>query len=74
MRQPVCRGLCKLSPIQPWESRDHTGPQELPEWPGLLKGLWSTYHPPSEDPLAGLANRECWPKRSFSESAPPLAR
>ena len=74
MRWPVCRGFCRLSPIQPWESRDHTGPWELPEWPRLLKGLLSMFCPPSEDPLAGLANRERWPKRPFSESAPPLAQ
>ena len=74
MRRPVCRGLCKLSPTQPWESQDHTGPRELPEWARLLESPGSMFCPPSEDPLAGLANRERWPKRPFSESALPLAR
>ena len=40
-------------------SQDHIGPQELLEWPMLLKGSRPMSCPPSEDPVAELAILEC---------------
>ena len=57
------RKLYTRGPIPPWGSRNHIGPQGLLEWPKLLKGSRSTSRPPSEDPVAELANLERWLKR-----------
>ena len=35
-----------------------------------VKGSQSTFHPPSEDPVAELANLELWSKRPSLELAP----
>ena len=48
-------------------SWDHIGPQELLEWPRLLKGSRLTSRPPCEDPVAELANLENRLKRPSRE-------
>ena len=62
-RRPVCKELYTRGPIPPWGNQDHIGPREILEWPKLLKGSRSSSRPPSEDPVAELANLECWSKR-----------
>ena len=39
-----------------------------------VKGSLVVFRPPSEDPVAGLANQECWPKKPSLELAPPPAQ